>query len=243
MIATATWNGTVSVWDRKSFSLLYQGKHPGDKNVRILSLASDNCVITGGRSLAMFENIGEGWGLAKHVEERVTDIAIDGRLAVVGTGDELKQFNIQTHTYVDDIPQLPVRVAKLAFSYPLVFAVGDHMWGGVKIWDITTGLQVGETLLGVLRFQHIHINKHVLIVSWDDINDNQSTDEDEKTSSVFIYDLQQVKEGPVSDSRCLKKQIEIPGGDIAAISSNTTSLFVCMGKGNKVVVMDFWNVL
>eukprot|EP00092_Neocalanus_flemingeri_P031519 GFUD01034230.1.p1 GENE.GFUD01034230.1~~GFUD01034230.1.p1 ORF type:complete len:448 (-),score=113.19 GFUD01034230.1:83-1426(-) len=243
VIGSVTDTGTVTVWDRRDGTMLYQDKHHGEHESVFGIKVTDEYILTGAGngSLYMLESIGNEWKITHEMfenKEGVTHIDADGKWAVTGTRKSIKLWDLEEHKMVENVKLVKVKVWMLSFIYPHAFVVGGEDWNGIQIWDLAKCVQIRHISQDGKPFHNIHSNGRFLTVS--EFNDTWAGDNNEMCS-VEVYDVLELIDPKVAEKNLWKKSFDYsPGQYFEQINavSNTTSLVV--SHASKISILNFW---
>jgi len=233
----------VSAWDRKTGSLLYQGR-PHGKGVSVMGLAVDgNSIVSGGgngRLCRISEDNGE-WDVREVMEgngREVTHLDVRGRWGVVGNRKEALLWDLEAAKIEKNVKPVPVKVWMVCLMHPYIFVVGGDDWEGLQVWHLVEHRLV-RWLLRDFNLHNVHLANTFLAVS--ELND--ITDPENKECITVVLDVHQLVDEKVELTKIWSRRFSFnpgPGRDnqINAVT-NDTSLIV--SHDSMISIIDFWN--
>ena len=245
VIGAITDTGTVSLWDRADGTLLYQDKHHGEQELVLGIKVTDDYILTGGAdgSLFILKLMEGSWKIAHKMyenKEGITHIDAGGRWAVTGTRKEIKLWDLEEHSLVENVKPVLVKVWMLSFIYPHAFVVGGEDWDGVQVWDMVRCVKIRHVMEDEKPFHNIHASSRFITISELNVNDTWAV-EDNVLCSVVVCDVLELIDTKVEDKKLWKRSFDYsPGAYFEQINavSNRTNLIVC--HSSKVSLLNFW---
>eukprot|EP00092_Neocalanus_flemingeri_P029888 GFUD01032453.1.p1 GENE.GFUD01032453.1~~GFUD01032453.1.p1 ORF type:complete len:416 (+),score=93.23 GFUD01032453.1:52-1299(+) len=241
VIGSVTDTGTVTVWDRRDGTMLYQDKHHGAHESVFGIKVTDEYVLTGAEdgSVCILERIEGNWIIKQKLcenREMITHIDADGKWAATGTRQGVKLWDLETFKLVENVNPVQVKVMMLAFSYPHAFVVGGDDWKGIQVWDLVKCVLIRQVLEDLKTFYNIHLNGRFLTVS-----ECNTTGYEKAMCAVVVYDVSELIDTKVETKLLWKNKFEYSIGQnseqINAVS-NSTSLVV--SHASKISILNFW---
>jgi len=233
----------VSVWEKKTGSLLYQGR-PHGKGVSVMGLAIEGDSILSGGGNGRLCRIGEEkgeWAVQEVLEgngREVTHLDVRGRWGVVGNRREALLWDLQARKIDEQVKPVPVKVWMVCLMHPYVFLVGGDDWEGLQVWQMVEHRMV-RWVLKDFNLHNVHLSKTFLTVS--ELND--ISDPENKECVTVVLDVHDLVDESVKMSELWSRMFTFNPGEnrenqINAVT-NDTSLIV--SHDNFISILDFWN--
>ena len=232
MVGTVTASGTVSLWNKREGTLLYQAAHHENHLSVYGIMITDEFLITGaGDGTVVIVKYIEGkWVKTHEMHENtgcVTHVDVDGKWAAIGTRNSIKLLDLVEQKLVENVKPIQVKGWMLSFLYPHVFVVGGIDFPGVQVWDMVGCVRIRHVLDGMQPFHHIHTNGHFLTVC--EYNEMSTADGPDRSALVVVFDISELIDTSVDTKDLWMKSFDFSPSTICAVATKT-SLIVSHNK-------------